>query len=81
MFSNGTEYCMFMDIFCYKCSKYKDDKDGIPYKNSCSIEKKIFEAKFEPDKFPKDNVYWIEKQGYICNQFKDKTEQFLYNNF
>ena len=75
MFSNGTEYEIFMERFCYRCSKYKSDKEGIPYDNSCNIEKKIFESSFDSDKFPKDNVYWLEKQGHICNKYKDKIEQ------
>lgn len=74
MFSNGTEYHIFLEMYCFRCSKYKADKDSIPYRNSCSIEKKILEASFGEDAFPKENVYRVEGQGYVCNKFKDKTE-------
>lgn len=78
MFSNGTEYHIFIDTFCCRCSKFGTDKEGIPYSNSCSIEKKISQAMFEAEKFPKDNVYFVKGQGYICNKFKDKEESRQY---
>jgi hypothetical protein len=78
MFSNGTEYHVFMERYCFRCSKYKSDKEGIPSNNSCSIEKEIAAAMFEPDTFPYNNVYYKDGQGYTCNKFKDKTEQRQY---
>lgn len=71
MFSNGTEYHVFMSDYCFKCSKYKSDKEGIPYTNSCKIEKKISEAMFNPDAFPKGSVYYVKDKGYICIKYTE----------
>lgn len=74
MFSNGAEYRIFMNEYCCKCSKFKVDSEGIPHINSCSIEKKIAEAMFISESFPRSNVYFVKGKGYICDRFKDKEE-------
>lgn len=74
MFSNGTEYYIFMEQYCFNCTKLKADAEGIPYRNSCRIEKKIAEAMFDPEAFPKKQVYIKDGQGHICTEFKDECE-------
>lgn len=66
---------IFLDNYCFRCSKYKEDKEGIPTKTSCKIEKQIFEASYDASKFPEKYVYCVNGKRYICTQFKDRSER------
>lgn len=41
MFSNGTEYQMFLEMFCFKCKKYVDYEETAPERPVCQIEEKL----------------------------------------
>lgn len=47
---------IFLDNYCFRCSKYKEDKEGIPTKTSCKIEKQIFEASYDASRISLRNM-------------------------
>jgi len=59
-FSNGTEYEVFLDNFCYRCMNYKErENDGFPEfpeKGGCPILDAMENARFDESLFPS---HWV----------------------
>lgn len=74
-FSNGTEYCDFLSNYCLNCARYHEDKDGMPTRNSCRIEKAMANARFDPKLFPDYAVYVPEGAIFnTCIKFISKED-------
>ena len=56
IFSNGSEYEIFKDNYCYnKCKYHKEREDGFPEfteNGGCPIEDGIENARFHTEEFP-----------------------------
>lgn len=60
-FSNGTEYEIFLDNFCNRCTNYKLREDGFaefPEKGGCVILDAMENARFDVRQFP---IEWIRE--------------------
>ena len=87
-FSNGTEYEIFLDNFCYRCKHGKINENGFaeyPEKGGCKIWDAMENARFDTSLFPCDDIVEIEKDGYYpiwhaCKSFAtdDKTITAMY---
>lgn len=69
MFSNGTEYGLFLECNCFRCKKYNFEKPR------CAIDRKISECQFMDYKeakahFPESSII----KG-ACQKFVDKKER------
>ena len=68
-FSNGTEYEIFLDNFCYRCKKHKVDKDGFcafVADGGCPVENAMEDARLG-NPFPSDDIVKIVENGKIVN--------------
>lgn len=76
-FSNGTEYEIFFDNFCYRCKKHKVDKNGFCAfiaDGGCPIENAMEDARFGYD-FPSEDIVRIIEDGEtkywnVCKAFE-----------
>lgn len=66
MFSNGTEYMLFLETQCFKCTRYRN--------GHCRIYNRTQEAMFLGEKvFPfSDLSEWRGLGGKTCNSFTDE---------
>lgn len=55
-FSNGSEFQWWYEMWCEKCSRMRYDKDGMPTRNSCKYEKRIYEAMGNEERFPHEVI-------------------------
>lgn len=67
MFSNSTEYELFLETYCYNCKNYKDWEKEEP----CPIEDKMALAVFNENEFPKNEIV-RDKTWFICKKFEKK---------
>ncbi len=56
IFSNGSEYRMFDEIFCCNCNKYVPWEEATDDNPECSIEAAIARAQFDIDSFPHEFI-------------------------
>lgn len=74
MFSNGTEYMIFLNDYCERCKRYKPDEVDI--RRACRTEFKISQVCITGEK--KDFPYKdLERIGfsYRCKRFIGKRER------
>jgi hypothetical protein len=77
MFSNGTEYEIFLENNCYKCRRYfsYDDSftqtDDSEAPDCCAIEEMISAARFHDDIFPE-----VAIKGSSCLMFIEGEHPF-----
>ena len=82
-FSNGTEYEIFLDNFCYRCKHGKINENGFaeyPEKGGCKIWDAMENARFDLSLFPGDDIVQLEKDGYypiwhVCKSFESDDAQ------
>ena len=74
MFSNGTGYMMFLEAYCFRCGKYKEDQEGLPARNSCKIEKQIALSGWGLSEFPKEIYIPEHGIGHSCTEFISKED-------
>lgn len=75
-FSNGTEYEIFLDNFCYRCKKHKENDEGFcafVSEGGCPIENAMEDARFG-DPFPSEDIVQVETEDTIvawhaCTKF------------
>lgn len=81
-FPNGTSYEIFLDNFCYRCKKHKEDERGFcayVEEGGGPIENAIEEARFG-NPFPSDDIVQVENEVAIlawhaCSKFEtDDTD-------
>ena len=81
-FPNGTTYEIFLDNFCYRCKKHKEDEQGFcayVEEGGCPIENAMEEARFG-NPFPSDDIVQVENEVAIlvwhaCSKFEtDDTD-------
>lgn len=76
-FSNGIEYEIFLDNFCYRCKKHKTSDDGFcafVADGGCPIENAMEDARFGYD-FPSEDIVKIVEDGnirhwHVCKSFE-----------
>ena len=76
-FSNGTEYEIFLDNFCYRCKKHKTREDGFcafVEQGGCPIENAMEDARFGSP-FPSEDIVRIIEDGEtkywnVCKAFE-----------
>ena len=71
IFSNGTEYQMFLEAKCGNCSKYVDFWNNPEGKDICVIEEDLSVGSLDESMFPFDKVY-REKGKWTCKEFEQK---------
>lgn len=82
-FSNGTDYEIFLDNFCYRCKHGKINENGFaeyPEKDGCKIWDAMENARFDLSLFPCDDIVQLEKDGYypiwhVCKLFESDDAQ------
>lgn len=80
MFSNGTEYQNFKEVFCERCQKCRLDKHGMPLQTNCKIENRIMACACFGYEFPTDKLVKSKTYLYICPRFvgRDKKVDMQY---
>ena len=76
-FSNGTEYEIFLDNFCYRCKKHKEREDGFCAfieEGGCPIENAMEDARFDISLFPCNEIVQVYENGeikhwHVCKKF------------
>ena len=83
-FPNGTTYEIFLDNFCYRCKKHKENEDGfcaLVSEGGCPIENAMEDARFgEP--FPSEDIVQVETEDAIlvwhaCTKFETENEALM----
>lgn len=89
-FSNGTEFEVFKDNWCYRCRAHKERPDGFPEfpeNGGCPIEDATENARFDISKFPSDMLLTLRDATtdevicwHYCLRFNspDEDVQFRY---
>lgn len=81
VFSNGTEYEIFLDNYCNKCRHGKLREDGFPEfpeQGGCPIWDAMENARFDASQFPSDDILEVrDRDGNVlswhhCCRFIDK---------
>lgn len=77
MFSNGEEYRMFLDMYCFRCNKYVPFEEATAKRPVCPIEEKLALCSFtgEEKHWPKQVKradggcwkcsQWVKEKGSI----------------
>lgn len=71
-FSNGTEFEVFKDNWCYRCRNHKESEDGFPEfpeNGGCPIEDATENARFDKSQFPSNMLLKLrdaETDELIC---------------
>lgn len=80
-FANGTDYEVFLAVFCERCKKHKINERGycaFVNEGGCPIENALEDARFgEP--FPSDDIVRVYENGEIlcwnaCTKFESDDE-------
>ena len=76
MFSNGTEYMIFLDANCNECPHYVDYYDDDP-DNVCEVEDKLSRAALIESEWPAEWLDNLPGEGYSCRKKKglDKKQE------
>lgn len=79
IFSNGTEYQMFIETHCGRCEKYIEIDDIG--NTSCKIETAMSRACMDEDKFPYSDITmeWVttgkfKYPKWSCSEFEEKQK-------
>jgi hypothetical protein len=66
MFSNGTEYMIFLDNNCNECPHFVNwESDPV---NVCEVENRLSTAIMIPEFFPYEWLDRLPGQGYVCRK-------------
>lgn len=75
---------MFIDNFCERCSKLKEDADGMPMQDNCSINEQIHNARFDDALWPKDSIVRIyednaefSKYSHVCKEYHTDDDDIM----
>lgn len=84
-FSNGTEYEIFLENFCFRCKHGKINEDGYaeyPENGGCKTWDAMENARFDIDLFPCDDVVMIKEEGKmplwnVCKHFESIDDDLM----
>lgn len=90
-FSNGTEFEVFKQNWCYRCRAHKERPDGFPEfpeNGGCPIEDATENARFDISKFPSDMLLTLRDATtdkpicwHYCLRFDSPNEDVQFRYF
>lgn len=85
-FSNGMSYEFFLESFCYRCNKHKENSFGFcayTKDGGCPVENAMEDARFDIDKFPADKIVCVEAgetvHWNVCTEFDSDDAEVMKN--
>ena len=83
-FSNGMSYEFFLESFCYRCKKHKENEDGFcafVEQGGCPIENAMEDARFGHP-FPSNDIVQLIEDGktlywHICKAFETDNNKVM----